>query len=120
VPNFEDFSRRENEPSRIKSLDELSAEIKNVNSEWLKMINIDEHKLRLREADILKALSCLELTENWKSKNIDLVVNFIQVADTRNLINELKRIFFLDSVPESTVAAKQVADKLGFVKNRKN
>lgn len=120
MPSFEDFSNREKEPARIKTLDELSSVIKDVASEWLKITDIDEHSLRLKELDILKALQSLEITEEWKAKNVDLIVNFIQVADTRTLVNELKRIFFLDSVPDSTISARQVLNNINSMKNREN
>lgn len=52
------------------------------------------NSLRLREAAILKALQTLRITEEWKAQNVDLAVNFIQLADTKNLIDEIKRLFF--------------------------
>jgi len=120
MPSFEDFARREQEPARIKTLEELALAIKETTTKWLEIANVDEHSLRLKELDILKALKTLEISEEWKAKNLDAVVAFIQVADTRTLIDELKRIFFLNSVPDSTISAQQVLDKINSMKNREN
>lgn len=40
--NFEDFSNKMENSSQIKNLDELSATMKYVASEWLKITNINE------------------------------------------------------------------------------
>ncbi|MFA5420665.1 MAG: hypothetical protein WC280_01390 [Patescibacteria group bacterium] len=120
MPSFEDFSKRKEEEPWIKSLDELSETMKNVLSEWLKITNIDEHGLRLREVEILKALQTLKITEEWKVQNVDLAVNLIQVADTKTLIDEIKKMFFLNSVPESTISARQILNKIKFIQNREN
>lgn len=118
--NLEDFSNKMENSPQIKNLDELSATMKYVASEWLKITNIDEHGLRLKEVAILKALQTLNITEEWKAQNVDLAVNFIQLADTKNLIDEIKRLFFLNSVPDSTISARQTFDKINFMKNIEN
>ncbi len=120
MPSFEDFARREQEPARIKTLEELALAIKDTTVKWLEIANVDEHSLRLKELDIFKAIKTLEISEEWKAENLDAVVAFIQVADTRPLIDELKRIFFLNSVPDSTISVQQVLDKINSMKNREN
>lgn len=120
MPNFEDFESREKDSDQIKNLSELKLVITQITKEWLKMSFKDEHALRLKEAHVLKALSDLDLNEQWKAENIDLIVDFMQVADTGILINELKKIFFLNSVPDSSISTRQVLDEIDFMKDRKN
>ena len=114
---FEVYANGLQRPRRIDSLDKLSAEIKYVSSEWLKIADINEHDLRLREVDIYSALSNLELNEQWKIKNEDLATMFVCTADTRNVIEKVKSVFNIDNNSEGVVAAKQILDRIRFMDN---
>lgn len=109
---FLSYVKNLNRSFRIDSLDKLSQEIRYVNSEWIKAFNIDEGDLRLRELDIFTAFIKLELTEEWKKQNEEVVSMFICLADTRNVVEKAMSIFNLEPNSPSVIAAAKTLEKL--------
>lgn len=122
MSHFESFPQKREEFPEIKSLEELSKEIKIVSDEWLNALDLDEQSQRMREAKIFQAFQTLDISEEWKTKNRDLIIDFVRVADTIPLVQELQKIFNLDSTHSygGSFAAKQVLDEIDSMKNRDN